>query len=468
MTQEQAFSVLKTGANVFLTGEPGSGKTHTINRYTEYLRSHGIEPAITASTGIAATHIGGMTIHSWSGIGIKKTLTEQDLDELGTREKLVSRINRTNVLIIDEISMLDGKTLDTVEMVCRTLKRRSDPWGGMQVVFVGDFFQLPPISRAGEPAIQFSFLANAWKNVSPIVCYLSEQHRQDDAAFLSVLSSIRNGEIDEHVHDVLSARKMEGSSEDINHPRLYSHNANVDKVNDEKLSSLDGDEKEYVMEGRGSDTLVMALKRGCLSPEVLRLKIGARVMFTKNNFERGFVNGTLGEVTQFSESGMPIVTTSRGRAIPVEPMEWSMVDGARTLARVIQLPLKLAWAMTVHKSQGVTLDSAVIDLTQAFEYGQGYVAISRVRSLAGLFLLGYNERALQVHPEILKADGAFRETSGEAEKVFEKLPKEERAVMERNFITACGGKLEGGVKKKKGRARSARGGSTSSETPAPS
>ena len=452
MTQQQALGALQTGANVFLTGEPGSGKTHTINRYVEYLRSYGIEPAITASTGIAATHIGGMTVHSWSGIGVRKTLTEQDLDEMSTRERLVSRIERTQVLIIEEISMLDAQTLNSVEAVCRTLKRRSVPWGGMQVVFVGDFFQLPPVSRAGEALSQFSFLSRSWQSANPLVCYLSEQHRQEDKEFLSVLSAIRGGNIAPHVHTALQLRKVVAEAQ-AGRTRLYAHNVNVDRVNLEKLSALPGDEMLFTMESRGPEALVSGLKRSCLSPQELRLKVGARVMFTKNNFELGFVNGTIGEVKAFGEGGAPVVRTLRGKVITAPVMEWVIADGARTLATIIQFPLRLAWAITVHKSQGMTLDSAVVDLSEAFEYGQGYVALSRVRALAGLFLLRYNTRALEVHPDVLLVDAEFREKSDVAAEAFAKMPASEQALMERNFVSACGGKAGAGQVKKRGKGR---------------
>ncbi|MDO8590912.1 MAG: AAA family ATPase [bacterium] len=464
MTQEKALSILKTGANVFLTGEPGSGKTHSINRFVEYLREHDIEPAITASTGIAATHIGGMTIHSWSGIGIKKVLSEEDLDKLSTNERLSKRLSRTKVLIIDEISMLDALTLSAVDAACRTLRRSDEPFGGLQVVFVGDFFQLPPVSRVGDVPSQFAFLSPAWEAARPLVCYLSEQHRQDDEQFVSFLSSVRGGEVDEGAHLALSARKVEPKGSEA-YTRLYSHNVDVDRVNNEKLGWLSGDTRIFSMESLGSEGLVLALKKGCLSPEKLYLKVGARVMFTKNNFEQGFVNGTLGEVESFSDTGSPIVRTKHGGRIAVDSMEWTITDGSRTLAKIIQIPLRLAWAITVHKSQGMTLDAAVIDLSEAFEYGQGYVALSRVRAFSGLFLLGYNHRALEVHPKILSADGGFKESSRAAEVAFAKLGVEERTVMEKNFIRACGGKMEKGVpKKKKGIKRKIPGQSTYDET----
>src|SRR3989338_5782328 len=196
MTQEEALTLLKTGMNVFLTGEPGSGKTHAINKYIAWLRERGVEPAVTASTGIAATHVNGMTIHAWSGIGIKRTISDWDVEMIAGREKTAKRIVNARVLIIDEISMLDAATLGNIDKVLRTLRRRplmeEQPFGGLQVVFVGDFFQLPPVSNEREAV--FAFASNAWREANPIVCYLSEQHRQEDADFLDLLDALRRGE----------------------------------------------------------------------------------------------------------------------------------------------------------------------------------------------------------------------------------------------------------------------------------
>jgi len=298
MKQVDALQILKTGANVFLTGEPGSGKSHTVNAYVAWLRSHGIEPAITASTGIAATHIHGLTIHAWSGIGIREYLTPADVDMIAGKEHVAKRIGKTNVLIIDEISMLSGETLAMVEMVCREVKRNDLPFGGMQVVLVGDFFQLPPISRPGKPA-SFSFSSPVWQKANPIVCYLSEQHRQDDGTFLNVLSAIRSGLWDQSDVSRILARETDadGLPEDV--PLLHTHNVDVDRVNGEKLNELSGAAHTYRMESMGADALVGGLKRGCLSPESLTLKDGAVVMCTKNQQALGLVNGTLGTVIGF-------------------------------------------------------------------------------------------------------------------------------------------------------------------------
>ena len=184
MTQSQALAILKTGTSVFLTGEPGSGKTYAINEYVAYLRSRGIEPAITASTGIAATHIGGMTIHSWSGIGIKTVLNKHDLHKIATSQYIIKRVRRAKVLIIEEVSMLNPETLSMVDVVCRQIKESLEPFGGMQVVFSGDFFQLPPVIKretvnnaqtalVETPSTRFAYDSPVWQQLNPYVCYLN-------------------------------------------------------------------------------------------------------------------------------------------------------------------------------------------------------------------------------------------------------------------------------------------------------
>ena len=452
MTQDEALCVLKTGANVFLTGEPGSGKTHTVNAYVRWLREHEIEPSITASTGIAATHIGGLTIHSWSGIGIKRSLSEYELDAIAQNKKVYGRMRDAKVLIIDEVSMLAANTLDMVDAVCREARRDKRPFGGLQVVLVGDFFQLPPVNKSDEenadeqalfakptqPA--FAFRSNAWKSLNPLVCYLSEQHRQEDAPFLDFLTALRRAEINESHYELLRTRYKKSANAGAT--QLFSHNADVDRLNLEQLKKLDNDTHDFSMTSFGPAKLVENIKRGCLSPEVLSLKIGARVMFTKNDtITQRFANGTLGIVSSFDkETGYPVIKTTSGRTVHIEPMEWTLVDGGKVLARVTQVPLRLAWAMTVHKSQGMSLDGAHMDLSGVFEYGQGYVALSRVRTLAGLSLAGLSKKALEVHPEILEEDQNFRTLSQTARDAFAALPSQELAIMRSNFIRACGGK----------------------------
>jgi len=441
MTQNEALTILKTGANVFLTGEPGSGKTHTVNAYIAWLRSHGIEPAITASTGIAATHVGGMTIHSWSGIGINARMTPELLDTISSKEHVAKRLQKTKVLIIDEVSMLSGEVLVMVDAVLKEVRHNDLPMGGIQVVLVGDFFQLPPISR-GETV--FAFQSPAWKALNPLICYLTEQHRQEDSLFLGVLAAIRSGEWD-HTHvSVITSREAELDTVDVETPQLFTHNADVDRINDEKLASLPAKAHVFAMSATGPSVLTDALKRGCLSPERLTLKEGAIVMCTKNNPAIGYVNGTLGIVIGF-EVGTenPIIETHDGRELTISPVDWAVEENGKVRAKLSQLPLRLAWAITVHKSQGMSMDAAAIDLSRAFEYGQGYVALSRVRSLEGLTLLGWSENAMNVHPQVLSIDRVFKDHSDATVRAFEALDaNNELEGMTERFITASGGSLE--------------------------
>lgn len=439
MTQDRALEILQTGANVFLTGEPGAGKTYVINNYIAYLEACGLTAAVTASTGIASTHVGGMTIHSWSGIGVKEyPLSPYDLDQIVGREKVARRIKKAQVLVIDEISMLDGRGLEMVNSVCKAVRQRNDAFGGLQVVFVGDFFQLPPVTKQGD-VINYAFESRAWGEARPLICYLTEQFRQDDEMFLGLLKSIRKNDIDEE-HFTLLSEQTDIEYEDIEPTRLYTHNADVDAVNNDKLHSLKGQTKKYTMAGAGNKQMQQALAKNCLSPELLELKEEAMVMFTKNNFEAGYVNGTLGRVVGFEGvDNLPIVETSSGKQITVKTASWEMSEDGKILASVEQLPLRLAWAITVHKSQGMSLDAAEIDLSKAFVYGQGYVALSRVRALAGLKMIGMSPTALRVDPKIVVFDERFYQESEDAEEAFAEMEEEDIIAMHKRFVEVSGG-----------------------------
>ena len=421
MKQVEALEVLKSGANVFLTGEPGAGKTYTINLFNEWANEKGIFPAITASTGIAATHISGVTIHSYAGIGIKEKITPHDINLILGKEYVVRRIAETEILIIDEISMLNASTLDNVDYVMREVRAfaldndslRGKAFGGVQVIFVGDFFQLPPVSKGTQA--KFAFESQAWLTASPKICYLTEQHRQNDGPFLSLLTAMRAGKLKKE-HKTLLVKAKRKAPKDIT--RLFTHNADVDRVNAEELSKLVGEKKTFRMRSSGIPFLVDVLKKNCLSPELLELKIGAPVMFTRNESrnedgEGGrFVNGTLGVVEEMAGNFIAIRTKDDRRIVVNDQAEWSIEEHGQTKASIEQYPLRLAWAITVHKCQGMSLDAAMMDLSAAFEYGQGYVALSRVRSLEGLYLEGINAKALEMHPVVVKRDGMFRKLSG--------------------------------------------------------
>jgi len=439
MTQDQALEILKTGASVFLTGEPGSGKTYVVNSYVRWLKKHKIDPGVTASTGIAATHIGGMTIHSFSGIGVAEFLSKYDVDRIASIERIARRVLDTSVLIIDEVSMLAGNTLELVDMVFREVRKSELPFGGMQVVLVGDFFQLPPVAREGRNAV-FAFESKSWEFLNPVVCYLTDQYRQEDKIFLDILSAIRGNCVEDSHFELISGRMADTAKSFDSIPKLFSHNTDVDAINSRELLKLPNDPKVFSMISKGAKVLVEQLKRGCLSPEKLELKKDAVVMFTKNSPLGKFVNGTLGAISGFDqETGLPIVKCKDGSEVIATPMKWTIEEHGSVKAMIEQIPLRLAWAITVHKSQGMTLDEAVVDLSKAFEYGQGYVALSRVRALAGLHLLGINSKALLVHPKILAKDNEFRNASVSAEEKLRLLAQELRELQVK-FIQACGGR----------------------------
>lgn len=405
MKQIEAEEILKMGQNVLLTGPAGCGKTFLLNKYIEYLKKNDIDVAITASTGLAATHLDGRTIHSWCGMGLNQTLKETQIKALTEKEHLALRIRYAKVLIIDEISMLNAKRLDLVDKICQIFRKNREPFGGMQVVLCGDFFQLPPVKRRQDEDNRFVTESDIWNRMDITICYLAEQFRQDDQEFLKILGDIRTNKTDSSTLDILRTRYNKPLGGNIKVTKLYTHNANVDAENDFELNKLPGSEVVYEMYFEGVPHLVKGLKESCLAPEKLRLKVDAVVMFVKNNFNKGYVNGTLGKIIGFDEdSGYPVVETIKGDAIIAQPEKWVIEDDGKIIASVTQIPLRLAWAITVHKSQGMTLDRAEIDLSKTFEFGMGYVALSRVRSLRDIKLVGINDLALKVNEEVITLD----------------------------------------------------------------
>ena len=498
MRQSSALDILKTGQNVFLTGSAGSGKTYTLNQYINYLRARRVPVAVTASTGIAATHMNGTTIHSWSGIGIKDELSDRDLTNLSRKQFLADRLKDTAVLIIDEISMLHAKQLNLVNQVLKHVRKNDAAFGGIQVVVAGDFFQLPPIGSKGESNREkFAFMSEAWLDAKFHICYLSEQHRQVSEAanggldLDDILNQIRRQEVTFEAIAALEATFDQNV--DINRTRLYTHNLNVNKINDKELAALEGETMRFEATATGDSKLVETLKKTVRTQDELILKVGAKVMFIKNNSELGVSNGTMGELIGFAAvkiddskdtsddliedtaqdaiakntknkakkdkeskekpkdkkpttQKMPVVRLNSGREVIAEPEEWIIEDETGdVLASYLQVPLCLAWAITIHKSQGMTLEAAEIDLSRTFELGQGYVALSRLKSLAGLQLLGMNDMSLQLDPLARGADKRFLALSEEADANYAMLDEESMTQAHEKFILKSGGTLSKSV-----------------------
>ena len=442
MKQETALKLMKAGENVFLTGSAGAGKTYTLNQYINYLKARKVPVAITASTGIAATHMNGMTIHTWAGIGIKDTLSDDDLKRMKERKYLKEHLENAQVLIIDEISMLHAKQLNLVNQVLKYFKESDEAFGGIQVIAAGDFFFFFPVGRNSEQnRDKFCFMSTAWVEAKFRVCYLTEQHRQDDSALNDILNAIRAQSIQpQHIQALQSTRNQDIGE---TYTRLYTHNMDVDSINFQHLNAIEGTDHQFVAVADGNEKLIETLKSSVRAPDELTLKKHAKVMFVKNNFDMGYINGSLGEVIGFEEDDqlgmLPKVKMTDGTTLLVAPETWSVDnEGGKTIASLQQVPLRLAWAITIHKSQGMTLEAAEINLSHTFEKGQGYVALSRLKSINGLRLLGFNDQALELDSLAIKADRRFQELSNEA---IEHYLEADLTQQHNSFIRHCGGTL---------------------------
>lgn len=422
MKQGIALEVMMAGESVLLTGPAGAGKTFTLNQFIHFAKSDGKHVSVTATTGLAATHLGGTTIHSWAGIGVSDELPNGFAEHMAKGRKEI--IEKTDVLIIDEISMLHDFRLDMVDTVCRVVRGKDEPFGGIQLIMSGDFFQLPPINRGDSRAGGFVVNSKVWQELDPVICYLEEQHRQDDEVLLDILNSLRSGELRRHHAEKLLERVNVQPDENELLTELHTVNIDVDTLNDAKLDELDGDEIFYTQTTTGSEGYVENLQRSVLAPATLRIKKGALVMAVKNSLERKYVNGSLGTVIDFERgTEYPVVEFKNGKIVTMIPDTWELRDGDKKRASISQIPLRLAWAITVHKSQGMTLDAARIDLRKAFVEGMGYVALSRVKNLHNLYLLGINQMALRISEDAQNIDVLLRDHAARDAKRFAYLEK---------------------------------------------
>lgn len=392
--QQQVVSAFEAGDNIFITGGAGCGKSFLLNYLRQNYSKFGFEVA--ASTGVAALNIGGLTIHSWAGIGLANLPPQQILENLLSPRsvKARARIKRTRALAIDEISMLSAQVLEILDYVFRQIRQNDAPMGGMQILFFGDFLQLPPVARFGE-SFNFSFDAPVWQSLNLNNFVLEEIFRQSDKKFVKILNNLRLGKIDEDDIEALKSRvKVKDQTSIIRPTILTTHNAKVEKINQLELQKIPRNEIKFDAQFSGREDKIDFLKRNCIAQEALKLKVGAQVMMVKNTYQKeGIINGSLGVVRDFSaKKSYPVVEFSNGKTFTITPEEWlcERYDEEKKLtiidATMSQIPLILAWAMTIHKSQGLTLDKISCDLSDVFSPGQAYVALSRARDLEGVFI----------------------------------------------------------------------------------
>jgi len=407
----------QTKQSVFLTGKAGTGKTTLLRKIISSTHKNAI---IVAPTGIASINAGGVTIHSFFQLPFSGFIPEFGVApqfshsvKLETKDSLLRHFTmnkqRRNImrnlelLIIDEVSMLRADLLDAIDWTLRNVRRNNEPFGGIQVLFIGDLLQLPPVVKQEEWSIlrsyysgMFFFNAKVLQEKAPLYIELSTIFRQQDQGFIQVLNNLRNNQITANDVEILNqyVKPDFDSLKEEGYITLTTHNTKADEMNAKALSSLKGNSKKYTAEITGDYPQHMyPLELD------LELKIGAQVMFIKNDIsmEKNFFNGKMGRIDSLSEEEISVYFPDEKRSITVDKYEWNNIRynineasgeiKEDTLGTFVQYPLKLAWAITVHKSQGLTFDKAVLDVSDVFAPGQAYVALSRLRSLEGLVLL---------------------------------------------------------------------------------
>lgn len=398
--------VKATGRSVYLTGKAGTGKTTFLKYIT---RTTAKRFVVLAPTGVAAINAGGSTIHSFFQLplcpylpDVKELLTEYQTPERfrSLRKDRVKIIRTLDLLIIDEISMVRADLLDAVDMTLRRYRRNDKPFGGVQLLMIGDAQQLSPVVKEDERHYMaqvykspYFFHSKALQKLDYVTIELQKVHRQKDKDFLDILNAVRENRITKELLDRLNSRagapstRLKDGSEPI---RLTTHNARADEVNSRKLAELDGEPAEFVAEIEGDFP-----ENSYPADEHLVLKPGAQVMFVRNDSEGNYYNGKIGKVLDIAK-GLVTVSDEEGNVINVTPVDWENTQYAlneesgeikpEVLGVFRQIPLRIAWAITIHKSQGLTFDDVIIDAGSAFAFGQVYVALSRCRSLEGISL----------------------------------------------------------------------------------
>ena len=434
--QRAVLEKVLSGENVFFTGGAGTGKSVLLTEIVAALKARGKRCAVTATTGVAAINVGGETFHRFMGIG----LGDQPQRELVNKMRAPwtkQKMRDTDVLLIDEISMMHPDLFDKINFALKELRNIWRPFGGIQLVLVGDFFQLPPVTSEGAP-VKYCFQAESWEECVPHKYELTRIYRQQsDPGFASVLQEIRVGRCDRDAQCALEAcirRTPEFLQDEI--PVLYTTNQKVDAMNQDKLRDLPGKDRVYTARGFGPEALVAHFEKHCLAPKTLRLKVNALVMLVANlDVGGGLANGSTGIVIGFQEDGeprLPVVRFWNGRELTVDlhtwekkktatvPSTYRTEDGetkeffeSTVVASYTQVPLKLAWAITVHKSQGCSLDRARVVLDNVFACGQVYVALSRLKTRDGLYLDMFRPGAVRADPAVLAFHGERVEANGE-------------------------------------------------------
>lgn len=407
--QKNGLAALEANQNVFITGIAGTGKSTLIQTFIKDLDPKDFP--VLASTGAAALILGGRTFHSFFGLGIMAGGPEITIEKALRNRKIVSRLKKISGFILDEVSMIPGTVLNTAERIVKIARDSNAPWGGLKVIAVGDFAQLPPIAQSGYQR-DWVFESSTWlrSHFKPIL--LETIVRTDEPRLIEALNDIREGRVSEKAAEFLNSRTVghvngiknsDFDPDNFEGTRLFAHRKSTDEFNLKKLAKLPGKAIEIPSTYFGRKERLDAIKKVAPIPEVLVLKPNALVMFRQNDPIGRWINGSLGHVQEIGPKETFVQLLSTGRTVKVERFSFAMIDGdGSVLAEVTNFPLSLAYASTIHKSQGMTIDRLYADLTRLWEPGQAYVALSRVKSTEGLFLSGWTKNSIIADNKVIQ------------------------------------------------------------------
>jgi len=445
--QEAALKCVLKGDNVFLTGQGGTGKSFLIWKIKDSFQEAGKNLAITATTGCAALLLGhgAKTIYSWASVGLAKEPVGKLVSMIRRGGKGLRRWLTTDALIIDEVSMMTPELFEKLDAIAKAIRMNNKPFGGIQLILVGDFFQLPPVYTDGQET-KFMFESPLWKETIKQTIELTQIMRQSDPVFQELLTEAREGRLsDQHLGILEERRGLDWRREKIRPSLLFSRRMEVDYINTTNLKALKGEKHHYdattefspAMTKRGVSVndvdvqrAIQKLDRDAPYQPTLVLAAGAQVMLINNiDIDSGLVNGSRGVITHFGTGPtyIPYVLfKNKADAIPIPSVVWEAEDPEGVLRR--QIPLVLAYAVTIHKCQGSTLDSALVDIGKStFEYGQAYVALSRLKSLEALYIHELDATAIRAHPKVIAFYEALRSATATATQQPEQLDQEAAA-----------------------------------------
>lgn len=396
-SQSLALDYMKRDANIFITGSAGTGKSHLIRYYKQH---HNKKIPILSSTGVSAVILGGRTVHSFFSLGTMDEEMYVIMGRIYGNQKLLARLEGLKEVIIDEVSMLSGKVFNMIDAILKEVKHNDYPFGGVRLICVGDFFQIPPIDLTPEKKPDYAFVSKSWRNAGFVSVELKEPMRQSENEFLAVLNNIRQG-ICTDKDDLFLKQHLLKQNETFEGTRLFAKKDKVRMYNMKKLDEIQSPIQEYWTEFKGEEKHVQRLKKVMPIDDVLQVKIGALVMIRINDNkskEYQYVNGTMAKVVGLGYDSLTLQKFD-GNYVTLKKHTFELKDGdSNVLSSGTNIGCSLAFAITTHKSQGSTIDRCIVDLTEAWNSQMIYVALSRVSSSEGLRIIGFNRRKVGCDP----------------------------------------------------------------------